>query len=502
MRRLFVRSLLLALVVFTALFGLELFLELRRAGFPGPGSTSWAGNNNAKLVDILSPVARAYNNVLAMLLATIGLAIPLTANMHTPTLIDLFLRDRINRAVLSFMALGAAHVLWVDYMIGPKFAPTWAIALAVYLAILGWVVLIPYFFYVVRFLEPATVIGRLRQEVTNTIRAVASGAMAVDAGQHAVTSRVDQVGTIVLKALDRGDRGTAREGVWALKLVIDEHAAVKARMPAGWFRIYPGAFVGRSHEALEMLDETRTWFEMKCLWQLWLAYQQALPKASDAVSSISDVTRIIAQDAEDRDDEVNRLCIRFFNNFLRESIKAKNLHAIYDTFQQYRLLGRELCDKPDRLCEIGDHFVYYAHMARGYGLVFAPQQAVFDLGYLVRRAYEAKSPAGPHLLAQVLRMPHRDSEVHSLAVKAKLILGGFFLEIDRPAEARQVADNLADVAAPELVECERGLLAADRVFFEVTDRQVNLEYVPPERREPLQRFCASILDRVDEPEHG
>ena len=42
-------------------------------------------------------MARAYNNVLAMLIATIGLAIPLTANMHTPKLIDMFLRDRINR---------------------------------------------------------------------------------------------------------------------------------------------------------------------------------------------------------------------------------------------------------------------------------------------------------------------------------------------------------------------------------------------------------------------
>ena len=55
---------------------------------------SWAGVNNAKLVDMLSPMARAYNNVLAMLIATIGLAIPLTANMHTPKLIEMFLRDR------------------------------------------------------------------------------------------------------------------------------------------------------------------------------------------------------------------------------------------------------------------------------------------------------------------------------------------------------------------------------------------------------------------------
>src|SRR5215471_750154 len=151
MRRLFWRSLAIAFVAFALLFGSEFLFEWRRAGYPGWSDVSWAGVNNAKLVDILSPMARAYNNVLAMLIGTIGLAIPLTANMHTPKLIEIFLRDRINQVVLSFIALGAAHVLWVDYMVGPNFAPTWAIALAVYFAMVGWALVIPYFFYVVRF---------------------------------------------------------------------------------------------------------------------------------------------------------------------------------------------------------------------------------------------------------------------------------------------------------------------------------------------------------------
>ncbi|MCA9674052.1 MAG: DUF2254 domain-containing protein, partial [Myxococcales bacterium] len=131
MRGTFARSLAVAFVMFAGLFGLEFFLEWRRLGMPGLHEMSWADTNNAKLVDLLSPMARAYNNVLAMLLATIGLAIPLTANMHTPKLIDMFLRDRINRFVLSFMALGAAHVLFVAYLIGPEFAPIWAIRVAV-----------------------------------------------------------------------------------------------------------------------------------------------------------------------------------------------------------------------------------------------------------------------------------------------------------------------------------------------------------------------------------
>src|SRR6266699_1245537 len=127
MRRLFVRSFAIAFVAFALLFGVEFYLEWRRAGSPGWGAISWADVDTRKLVDVLSPMARAYNNVLAMLIGTIGLAIPLTANMHTPKLIEMFLRDRTNQFMLAFFAFGAAHVLWVAYLVGPDFAPLWAI---------------------------------------------------------------------------------------------------------------------------------------------------------------------------------------------------------------------------------------------------------------------------------------------------------------------------------------------------------------------------------------
>jgi hypothetical protein len=495
MRRAFVSSLFLALAGFTLLFGLEFFLEWRGAGYPGFGDMSWAGENNSKLADVLSPMARAYNNVLAMLLATIGLAIPLTANMHTPKLIDLFLRDRINRVVLSFMALGAAHVLFVTYIIGPRFAPMWSIRLAVLAALLGWAVLIPYFFYVVRFLDPSRIVRRLSDEVTTLVVKVASKHADPVSTQELVAARVDQLGTIVLKSLDRGDRGIAREGIWALKQLIDQHATWKASLPRAWYRVDRADFVGLSAEALDMIIDERTWFEMKCGLQLNLAYQAALHKASDAVSSISDANRAIALRAANRGDtEALQLGVRFFNNYLREAIKARNVHAVYDVFHQYRLLAKDLVDRPKLLAQIAKHFVYYAAMARQYGLVFAPQLAVFDLGYMVRRAYEAKVENAGALLTTTLKLPHHTAaDVHSLAVKAKLILGAFLLGNKLVAEAAQVRDNLADVDPAEIEHACAELLAADRVFFEVTDHQINLEYVPPERRAPLEQFCAELV---------
>lgn len=126
-RQRFIRGLLLAGFGFAAFFAVEFLFEWTRLGQPDLMSLTWVTKNNPKLVDVLSPMARAYNNVLAMLLATIGLAIPLTANMHTPKLIEMFLRDRTNQIMLVLCAFGAANVLFVAWMISPDFAPIWAI---------------------------------------------------------------------------------------------------------------------------------------------------------------------------------------------------------------------------------------------------------------------------------------------------------------------------------------------------------------------------------------
>jgi hypothetical protein len=492
---LFVRPFVLALVGFAIFFSLEFYLEWRAAGYPGWSGISWAAAGNpAKLVDTLSPIARAYNNLLAMLMATIGFAIPLTANMHTPKLIEMFLRDRINRLVLTFIAFGAAHVLWVSYIIGPAFAPTWAVAGAVYMALVGWAVLIPYFFYVVRFVDPSRLVTRLRDSSTRIVERAAGREVDPAAAQHELSTRIGQIGTITIKALDRNDRDVAAEGAWALKVLLDHYSRHKARMPREWFVVDRSNFIGFSEQALEMLVEARTWYEMKVLQQLELAFLRAMNGHTDTVAVFSDALRVIACRSHERHDEqALRLEIRFFNNFLREAIRCSELRAVYDVLHQYRQLARAIIERDDLVVEIGRHFSYYAGMARTYGMVFAPQLAVFDLGYITRRAYDSQRRAAPALLEQALALPHRTgADVHSMAVKAKLILGAYFTETHCEREADLVRKNLRDVDADELERAEADLLSADRSFFEVTDRQHNLEYVPPERRDSLCQFCRSL----------
>jgi hypothetical protein len=504
MRSTFLRTLWFACLAFITLFMIEFFVEWHRLGQPGMDALGWQVDEstqgtfpatNTKLVDLLSPVARAYNNILAMLVAFIGLAIPLTANMHTPKLIDVFLRDRVNQVMLFLFAFGAANDLFVDYIIGPRFAPMWAIRFAVYGALFGWAAAIPYFFYVMRFLDPSRVIQKLRAETERVLDRVRAKALDTELAQDIVHDRLFQIGTIVLKSLDRADRGVALEGVWSLKTLIDYHGKIRQEMPDAWFKVDRHDFVGLSAEAIDILNKDRTWFEQKAMTQLFFAYTQALSKTSDVVSSISDAVRVTAENEAKRGDEKSlALAIRFFNNFVREAIKRKDVHSMYDVFYEYRLLARDLADHPDRQREIGRYFLHYARQAKQNGATFIEQLGAFELGYMARHAYEVGSPAAPDLFADALLVPHlEDGKIVPLVLKAKLMMGGYFLQHSMPDEAEVVRKHLGGISKDVLQQAEKDLLAAERCFFEVTDRQENIEYVRPERRPFLKTFVEKLV---------
>jgi hypothetical protein len=492
--------------VVVLVFGVELALELYRTGWPALKELSWAGvSNNVKLVDALSPVARAYNNVLAMLLATIGLAIPLTANMHTPKLIDLFLRDRVNQVVLVLSAVGAAHVLWVMYIVGPGFAPVWAFRLAVYGSLLGWVVLIPYFFYVVRFLDPSTVIHRLHAQSKRTMNRYAADKHDAESAQSEIQEQLFQIGTIVIKALDRADRGVAREGVWTLKRLIDHYGAVKSRMDDAWFKVDQADFVGMSHHAIRMINAKHTWIETHVLYQLVLCYRHALAKAPDEVSTISNVNRRVAVEAAARQDRhVVSLCIRVFNTFLRDALNRKDTRAAYDIFYQYRQLAGELREDPRFVRRIGEFFVTYANVARQTGSAFVADLAAFDLAHVMEEAYEADSAAAPDLLALLLGLGNtREGVCQRATLRAKLLAAGFFAEHERRPELEQVLGNLRELPSEDVRAAVEHLVSIEkRAFWELTDRAVNMEWTSPARRTHLRQLVRTLRGSDAPPEES
>ncbi len=500
--RQFITGIVVIGLIAVVLFGLEFWWEWQSAGLPGPDATSWSGVNNAKMVDMLSPIARAYNNILAILLATIGLAIPLTANMHTPKLIEMFLRDRVNIVMLLLGAFGAAHALWVMSAIGPQFVPLMAWRVAVYGSLAGWIILVPYFFYVVRFLDPSNILHRLENNNLALLRKIRQGGNSLPAARAEFREGASQIATIIMKSIDRGDRGVTVEGTRHLKLLLEHYATAKPLMPAAWFAVDRDDCIGLSDEAIQLIVEDHTWVEHRVLTLLFIAYQSALVKMPDVISSYTDIVRAIALAALRHDDDASlELTIKFFNNFLREAINQKRIHAVYDLFYQYRLLAGDLGERPSIQEKIGRHFLYYSDLAVNSGLSFVPMFVASDLGWVVSRAYGQRSEAADDLLQDLLSLDHQlHSDPRFLVVKAKVIVGANLLEHGFEDAARRVGANLAGVSEASLAEIENDLVVrAERSFWEVTDRQVSFDWVPPEQRPFIKQFLQSCVCETCEP---
>lgn len=483
------------------IFLVELGLDLAEA-------RSYAGRSAADLWRALegsatmargsaSAISRAYNVLISMFLSSIAIAVPLTANLYTPKLLDLFIRNRINVATLSFFVFSAAHSLWTTHATwdgGPLgergFYPRLSLWVSFETMMFGWALLVPYFYFMFSFLDPGRIIARVSAELTGSFERIpANDGAALRRLQLHVDQWLLHLGNIILRAIDRSDRDVALDAIHALERVLGAYQGKKSALPAAWFEIAGEQFVGLSGAAVELIRRERIWVEHKGLHQLELAHNAALAKMQDAISAVSDVNRRIAREAAAHGDEATlHLCVRYFNNFLREATKRKDAHAIFDVFQKYKELAHELFEGHSALTlAIARHIGYYAELGRLSGLHFIYELAAYDLGSVLESVGERDGTVRGALVDLLLGFDALPGSVR--LVKAQVIAGGYLHERGFMREAARVREHVGAAPRVLLEGAVQALLGEqDPIFWEVTDRQVNIDYVSAERQQAIRGF--------------
>jgi hypothetical protein len=285
--------------------------------------------------------------------------------------------------------------------------------------------------------------------------------------------------------------------------------AYKSTLPEAWFDTQSltdedADFVALDPEMVEAIARRRTWVEMKILRAFQTSFRQAIQHMPDINQFIAIQTRRIAAEAIVREDQDTlRLCTRFFNTWLRETVRVGDQRGAYLTMNEYRVLGELLLDQgwADSLSVLAKRMCFYGHLGRDQGVGFILETAAHDLARLLERAWhagEARSDCHDRLLDVFLALDREaGDEAQARAERgvrrAQAKLAAFYLHRGAEQHANRIARDMSQDAPQRLVSIRDELLAlTDPEWWEVSNRETNWDYVPEDERDALRRFFANL----------
>lgn len=467
--------------------------------------------------DMLGTIGQSVPGVLGIAITVVAIIVELASNRYTSQVSDLFLQDRTNMVVIGMLVIASIQPLWIAGSFGGGFTPHLGVLVSLLLASASFLLLIPYFSYVFTFLQPGNIIRLIRENVhraitSEAIRKAPAGPGGDDGRRllhlkQSVGSAVEQIADIALNSILQRDRALAMDAVDAARGVVFDYFEHKSRMPASWFRILPEErsgnpdYVTLSDEGLEDLERDRVWVEHKVMKQLHLVFVQALNNLRDLNNLIAMFLKDVALEALKRDDRAaHRLALKFFNTSLRSAFAAKDVRTAYNILHQYRQLAEELVrEKRLFLLElVFGYFKYYGLLFDGGNMGFILETVAFDMYRLLRSSLDQGLTNLDALLETFLEVDRPPdsggSDAHLRGVrKAQSMFAAYALSRGRRDVAEKIGLDMKGEPQERLRSIREEIHAAERAFWEITDRGVNFDYLEPELRPHLDEYFDGIL---------
>ncbi len=456
----------------------------------------------ASLTDVVSDTSRVLGVVLSMIVALCSIAIPLTANVYTPKLIEIFVGDRTNRVVVSFYVLANALVLWQLFVIedaAPESARVRAFV-SIALTLVALVGIVPYIFYVLRFLIPRSIVRHLEREVLEDFNAAArtqdDDALAVARAE--ALENIKYLGNIALRSVDRYDRDTAFEALRALRAVFDAYETTKPRLPHGWFALRESELNAIGPELGREVERKRAAIEVAILLELSLVLPLAISRLPEVVAQVASLTRRFGvRTAERRDLGAREMVTLFFNTFLRAALQHKSSDTFYKFVYQYRRFAEEVLEvEPEHARRIAFFLDYYGHQAVRMGMGFLINVVAYDLAALCDLAYRKQSACRAAILDMLIQLDRDADGLLQMpgVVKAQLILAAKLQTRGEDEPARALTAELKKVPTARLDEAFTQIVSAhDENFWEIADRRRHLDHVEAEFRGAVEQLRGELL---------
>jgi hypothetical protein len=291
--------------------------------------------------------------------------------------------------------------------------------------------------------------------------------------------------------VDRSDRNTAIGAVLTLERTARDYWVVKEKLHPSWFEADTNFFLGFSSSAVEEMKESRTWVEMKLYYQFFEVLRAACPRMPELTATLAESLRKLGLGGSSlQQPALREMVIEYFNTFIRLAINRRDVRSLFIIFDQYRNYAETLSGQfPEEVLEIAYYFEYYAQAAREQQMPFVVEAVAHDLGALVQKSWESDVPARHKLLERFVCFDQKGRPVYAGVKRAQAILASYFLQAGEVEAASSMRQCFQGLDGDSLQALQEDLLRVTRQkYWEVSERRMNIDYLPPVQREKLKEF--------------
>lgn len=362
-------------------------------------AVSFGSTDDFELLGI--PTAnRTINQLTAVVLTCMALIVPLTSNLYTPKLVQLYVTHPL--IVAGLTVLVGSNLLLMTASFFPEthwLAPTLYVVIGLlYLLILS--ATLPFLYAVSQFLRPGYFLPLLTRSGIRHLRRMTEGSPRL-ADVKGLFGTIDVVTNIALTGMNRSDRQLVLLALKSLNELLVEIIQRSGPGRGDWRRFRPCFVPGLAREGQDYLTREQIWPEAYVLAQMLKVMEVVNKRQHEILGELCSQLVTSARLACEQDrDPIVELHVMALNTLMREAIDERDLRRFQNVSYHYRILIESFTAQPIRLQRDAFHLLHYGQLAAKQGLGFGLETVVYDMGELVLSIGRRDEPQALILLDQ------------------------------------------------------------------------------------------------------
>ena len=464
------------------------------------------------LANILGGLTQVAPAILGIAITVIAIIVEMASNKYSPKVMDLFVNNPINFAIMTLFVVTSVNSMWVAHILTAEFFPIVSIIINGLLVSISLLLVIPYFNHIFNFLHPNNFLTYVKEQTLglfDDLDTISNASTKMNVIKGNIHDNVDFIGDIAINSAVQGDRAVSQYCTNILKDICIYYLDIKKEIAPAFFHlnsreIEDPDFIDFSEFVITTIQEKNVWFERKILRLMEIIFNLSRENLRTVASGVLlNTMRIGQKGCEVGDQEVIFTVMQHYNTFLRYAINNNDPRTAFNILEHYRNYGEVLIHKyHDEVENVVFYFKYYALEAQKKHVLFILETAAHDICKLIEIAYEKDIPNHLDLLQQFLKLdqPIEESSDHNITQQEMSLIGvrlaqaklaAFYIGKDRIDLAKIIYEDMKVEPLRRIQTIQEIINMNTREeYWEITGRGINFFYVSPEQRESLVRFFA------------